>query len=249
MIALMSPELTDKEHTMKSFKQFDELLVGRCHTSKKIGNNTYAERREPGKIAIRLHKTDVVTYYEDGSIVLRNGGFRTPTTKDRINEHSPVRLSQHKSVWTFVWGFKTYTFKEGVTLKPDCTVEGEAEVADILEEVELLKEIAKFGKLVSESLPLPLPGAGDCLFCQCSTDKGEEFGGIEHLQSHLDEGYLVPSLVWKALVHAGCDPKGTGSFWFAVAFQQDDAQRTRSAAQPQIKRIVVKYLKRRFGLA
>lgn len=239
-----------------NYYQWDAALAGRNHSRRKVGNNTYAERRvetvgvngharHVRSIAIKLHNTDVVTYREDGSIVLNSGGWKTSTTKDRINEHSPVRLSQHKGVWTFGYGSLVHTFKDGVTLKPDGTVEGAAVASDEDKEKKLRKQIAKFGQLVSESLPLPLPGAGDCLFCQCKTDKGEDVGGIEHLQTHLDEGYLVPSLVWNALRHAGCDPQGAGSFWFSKAF----GEKTTIGDNGQIKRFVVKYLKRRFGLA
>jgi len=55
----------------------------RNKTSRKIANNTYLQRRGNG-IALRLHDTDVVTYYHV-SIVLNTDGFWTNVTKDRIN--------------------------------------------------------------------------------------------------------------------------------------------------------------------
>ena len=233
---------------MKSFKQLDEILVGRCHSSKKIGNNTYAERREPGKIAIRLHKTDVVTHYECGSVVLNSGGWKTSTTKDRISEHSPVRISQHKGVWTFGYGSLLHTFKDGVTLKPDGTVDGAAVASDESRDKKLRKEIATFARLASEAVPLPLPGAGDCLFCQCVTDKGEEFGGADHLLQHLDESYLVPSLVYKALKEAGNSALVVQSAFVASDGTKQDSGFIGGLAKERVKKAVAKYLKRRLGL-
>jgi hypothetical protein len=250
---------------MKSFKQLDELLVGRCHTSKKIGNNTYAERRveisetqaaleESGhprlnsSIAIRLHKTDVVTYFRDGSIVLNSGGWKTSTTKDRINEHSPVRISQHKGVWTFAYGSQLHTFKDGVTLKPDGTVDGAAVASDESREKKLKKQIATFARLASEAVPLPLPGAGDCLFCQCRREDGREFGSGDHFQSHLDEGYIVPSLVYSALKEAGNSALIIQSAFVASDGTRQDSGWLGGFAKERVKKAVAKYLKRRLGL-
>lgn len=58
----------------------------------KVGNNTYARRLTPGNfgpIAVRLHETDVVIAYVDGSVRLDSGGWRTVTTKDRVNRFLP----------------------------------------------------------------------------------------------------------------------------------------------------------------
>lgn len=69
-----------------------------------------SEGYEPSKcaISIRLHSTDVVTYYPDGSIRLDSGGYRTVTTKDRINRFSPIRVWSKNWEWyaqdtRYVW--------------------------------------------------------------------------------------------------------------------------------------------------
>lgn len=51
---------------------------------RKIGNNTYVLKCDEG-MALRLHHTDIITYYPDGSLKLSNGGFETVTTRDRFN--------------------------------------------------------------------------------------------------------------------------------------------------------------------
>ena len=60
--------------------------------TRKLGNNTVLRwsEDEPGRerdwYAIRLHDTDVVTFYADGTIQLDSGGWKTVTTKDRMNK-------------------------------------------------------------------------------------------------------------------------------------------------------------------
>jgi hypothetical protein len=80
---------------------------------RKLENNTYLETRYPDRTydrdltlhvetveyAVRLHDTDVVTLHPDGSYTLDSGGWRTVTTKDRINRYAPVRLYSDKRVW------------------------------------------------------------------------------------------------------------------------------------------------------
>lgn len=50
-------------------------------------------------IAVRYHATDVVRIYPDGVYILNSGGYRTRTTKNRINEFSPARIYQHDFEW------------------------------------------------------------------------------------------------------------------------------------------------------
>ncbi len=66
---------------------------------RKVANNTIEywigdERR------IRLHNTDIVVFKENGDIVLNSGGWRTVTTKDRMNMYIPGRgISQKRGIW------------------------------------------------------------------------------------------------------------------------------------------------------
>lgn len=57
-----------------------------------LANNTRLEPRHDGSIAVRLHRTDVVTFLADGRVVLNTGGWTTVTTQDRINRFSPARV-------------------------------------------------------------------------------------------------------------------------------------------------------------
>ena len=66
---------------------------------RKIGNNTYAEIEHDKSISVRLHGTDVVRFYANGLVKLNSGGWRTHTTKQRINKYSPVGVFQKNFEW------------------------------------------------------------------------------------------------------------------------------------------------------
>lgn len=74
---------------------------------RKIGNNTYLEqvhRDDPSLlqgIAVRLHDTQILVFWEDGTIKLDSGGWKTPTTKHRLNGclPYPFGVTQEKGHW------------------------------------------------------------------------------------------------------------------------------------------------------
>lgn len=53
-----------------------------------------------GSVAVRYQSTDVVIFNPDETITLNSGGYRTLTTKARINEWSPARIWQAKGLWS-----------------------------------------------------------------------------------------------------------------------------------------------------
>ena len=73
--------MTTKVERLKSVRV--ELQI-----SKKIGTNTFAVLYTEGSSAIRLHKTDIVTFI-DGVIILDTNGWETVTTKARMNNYIP----------------------------------------------------------------------------------------------------------------------------------------------------------------
>lgn len=88
-------------------------------SSRKLNHNTRVETRPPyaegSPIAVQFYATDIVTYFENGNIVLKSGGFHestggegwsysgrpSPTTKSRIQQLLPpgLYLSQEKNQW------------------------------------------------------------------------------------------------------------------------------------------------------
>lgn len=72
-------------------------------SSKKIENNTWLIEYKDGSKAYRLHKTDVVIFKGD-SFYLNTDGWKTVTTKDRINKYMPqgYYIQQKNYQWWLV---------------------------------------------------------------------------------------------------------------------------------------------------
>lgn len=80
------------------FTTLDNRLGDR--TQLKVANNTRLIRIYGGDaIAIRLWATDVVTYYRDGRIILNSGGYKTVTTKRRMNDWTPPSIMLYQENW------------------------------------------------------------------------------------------------------------------------------------------------------
>lgn len=88
----------------------------RNKTSRKIGNNTYAEILSDNTVAIKLHSTYVVKIHSDGTYTLNSGGWQTVTTKDRINQYSPKRVYQKDFTWYVRMNGKDYPFIDGMVV-------------------------------------------------------------------------------------------------------------------------------------
>ena len=52
-----------------------------------------------GSVSVRYHRTDVVTHYRDGRVVVNSGGWGTPTTKRRIMQYSRAVVWQKDFTW------------------------------------------------------------------------------------------------------------------------------------------------------
>ena len=64
--------------------------------SKRICPNTL-EIIKDGQRVIRFWNTDILIFSKDNqSVKVFNGGYFTPTTKDRLNKFLPYRVYQHK---------------------------------------------------------------------------------------------------------------------------------------------------------
>ena len=70
--------------------------------------------------AVRYHWTNVVEICRNGACYLRSGGYRTLTTKRRINQYLPFgwHLYQENFEWYVSHGSKTYLFRSGFRIGP-----------------------------------------------------------------------------------------------------------------------------------
>jgi hypothetical protein len=198
---------------MNSYKQAVEVLKGR--KTRKLGNNTYLETRDAETVAVRLHQTDVVTYKANGAVVLNSGGWKTNTTKARINEYSPVGISQEKRVWYVTKyeegsGWQTLgKFVDGLIIEADGSISNVEPITEAGTKADNKKkrQILKYATAYMEAFAdgdVPAPGAGDCFYCgmsEVTTGKplGEVVKDKAHLDLHIEENYFVPSLLANAM--------------------------------------------------
>lgn len=219
---------------------------------KRVANNTVEYVRPDGSTVIRLHHTDIVQKHPDGTFTLNSGGWRTSTTKERINSYSPARLFQAKGEWflsghvTFIDGMTVDAQGTPLNYKPDKVAKETAR------RKKLAREINQFCKLVDKvDEEHMIPSAGDCWICMvdtaqikggdtkwnCSNADTAPGGDTEHLLSHIKEGYVHGTLLANALQWAGYkDPM----FILQYDVQNKDRGNT--------KRALRRYLRRRLGL-
>jgi hypothetical protein len=81
-----------------TYERASELVASSRTKTRKVGNNTYLEA-VAGGVAVRLHRTHVVVIHPDNTYTLNSGGWRTSTTKNRINQFSPAGLVQKRGEW------------------------------------------------------------------------------------------------------------------------------------------------------
>lgn len=252
----------------RTYEELNAILQGRNHSKKKLANNTYAIRRELGAIAIQLHETDVLTFMPDKSVVVTSGGWKTVTTKDRINTYLPsgYRIFQSGGVWYWAKpqqdGFQDVNhstiFTDGDTISKRGKLVTSGNGPKEKELKALRKQINNFAAFCAEKVPLPLPGPGDCFYCQMvvsdGPNKGQTLGdahkNTDHLRRHMEEGYCVPSLVLRAL-----QERGYGPMILNMAFNPDGENAPKfktdvgNISRDYVKRAVARYLTKRFNMA
>lgn len=112
---------------MLMYDEARDMMSKARNGRKKLANNTYlvrlAPRDVPGRwdtdaphYAVRLHQTDVVTMHPDGTYTLDSGGWKTTTTKDRINRYAPHSLYAEKQEWWYRANGIRYRFQDGMVV-------------------------------------------------------------------------------------------------------------------------------------
>lgn len=257
-----------------NYQTADSKLQGRNKLSRKIGNNTYLERRNSSHpkytgipaIAIRLHGTDIVTFYASGDVELNSGGWKTPTTKQRINEFlEGYSISQDRGVWyvsSYDIGLHSPSrwkalgvFKDHMLISPDGTITGMEPLSDGKKLLKLRKTVNQYATDYIEAFfkgDIPAPGPGDCFYCglrEVKTGKplGEANRDGSHLLSHIEEKYYVPSLLVNAMQAL---PHSKVMEW-ALADKWNNPTHEKSYIPDftygQLKKILARYILRQLG--
>jgi hypothetical protein len=182
-----------------------ELLsnTNNVKNSKFVANNTLRIEYNDGTIAIRLHNTDIITYCGN-EIILNSGGWRTQTTKDRINSFCPpAHISQVKGLWYLRNGSLFY---DGCKIDDEGNLISKVIKVDDKKITRLKKQIADYCKLITKD-NLPYPDGGDCWYCSFHDKIGAAMGDLSenysHLTEHLKEKYLHGSILVNAMREAG----------------------------------------------
>ena len=235
-----------------NYRLADKLLQGRCRESRKLENNTYLQRRGDN-IAVKLHNTDVVTFAPNGDVVLDSGGWLTSTTKDRMNKYLPGPGGGSAHVWqkNGRWFCGDVAYADGMVIHADGTVTGYGEVVSVSVDKAFKRRVSAYAKLCADSLPVDPPGPGDCWYCCMTTDDGkslgEKVGDTRHLESHMTEGYVVPSLVYNALCSCGFKPER--NIQFAEAFGATGSSWGLACTRIDVHRCVYRYILKQYGFA
>lgn len=82
----------------------------------RVGNNTWEYVDYHGNRHVRLHKTNVVTFLNTGHIVLRTGGYRSLTTKQRMNQFLPGEYSVFQKDWEWFVSHRRSSREDGVII-------------------------------------------------------------------------------------------------------------------------------------
>lgn len=175
---------------------------------KPLENNTRLVETTNG-YGIKLHNTIVVDIKSNGNYVLNTGGWYTKTTKERINSYFPFNLYTRKRIW-YIGLTKETPFTDGIVIRRDGKVI-KSNTSQVKRIETTLKKIDNYVSKYAEALKnnqIPQPSGGDCWgCCMHDTTTGETVMGTDHLEQHLKEGYLVPSLLVNAIRAKGYKPE------------------------------------------
>lgn len=238
---------------MKKTKNEQIAGVDGIQSAKRIANNTLRVQYVDGRESIRLHLTDVITKTPDGRTVYNSGGWRTVTTKDRMNQYGPARITQEKGVWYI--GGKVY--QDGCYIKGG-KVFGALPVKTAKKTAGDVKKIREYCREYMDKFfayEIPAPSNGDCWGCLMKTEDGQRPLGRDgdHVRQHIKEKYYVPSLLV-----ASCEAFPVSMIaknMFAYAWNPDCKDKRQEAgfmvdvSRRQMESSLFRYCKRAFKIA
>lgn len=229
----------------------DGLAKLKGKSQKKLENNTYLVVVDDKTLGVKLHNTIVLYIFKNGVYQYDTGGWRTVTTKDRINRYGPVRVHQANNIWYI----GDYIFADGVRVNAKGKI---LDAKSLRQPKEVESKKRKLDKLVRSYIkgfgehvkanglqttandkpteqnpwkvveltdkPVPLD-CWACYFGLTAQDALKEPLGVDHLLEHMTEEdgpYFVPSLLWKAIITAGY--QNPAFIWHAI---DADAKRGR----------------------
>ena len=223
------------------------------------GKRTRIIRRDDGRIAVKYHETDVLTFAPSGVTVLDSGGWLTLTTRECFNTYLPggFRVHQERGVW-YVARYEDPEWKTYGVFKDGCRVTEEQ--AGGLDQPEVAKAIrskrAKINQYVQDFTAallngeVPAPSTGDCLYCGMVTENGTPLGEAskspDHIWEHIAEPYYVPSLLARAVKVGNC-PLIVAAFIGEIWLGKPVGAFNRSVLTARVPIVLRKYILRQLG--
>lgn len=212
-----------------------EIIEGvkNIETATKVANNTVKCKLTTGENIVILHNTIVVSE-KNGVYTLNSGGWRTNTTKDRINQYSPARVYQRNSLWYI----GDSLFYDGIKINNKNEVVSKVVTPEKVEKKtnKIKLKIKKFCDLITKD-NLPIPNGGDCWYCYMRTKSGESMGDAfkdhSHLLNHITDSYVHGSLLVNAMREAGYRDEQIG-FHYSLKYHDTFKRATRKYLQKRL---------------
>jgi hypothetical protein len=199
---------------MLTFSKASEFISkGRKKTERKLAGSTVARIVDDNTIAVKLYDTDIVLIHRNGNYTLNTGGWRTVTTKERINEYTPARLYQEKGNWYI----GDTEFTEGMVVDSTGKIVKGGNVRAAKKRTKLMADVKRyingFAAQAVKNGGLEKPGSGDCLICQIGCQHPQQDNPESHVLDHIRENYYVPSLLVLAIRHRNPNESAVPIVW------------------------------------
>lgn len=248
-------------------KSYDDAVRFLGNKSDRLaGHNTRVIRRDDGVIYVRYHESPVVEFYprelvDSGPVTVLNAcGWRTYTTKERLNAFCPegFYVYQERGNWYLAkHGKRSYVFQDGITIDRYGNVYNAGDDAAEDHTKQVIKQIKAYVDGYIKALlsgNVPAPSGGDCWYCLMVTDSGQSLGdathNVDHLDNHFEESYYVPSMLVNAVKQYPMSlfAKSTiGKIWESGA--GDVSKWEQDILSRDVKSVLTRYLKHEFGIA
>lgn len=233
-----------------NYQKCVELWNGRRNaTHRKLDRNTYLEF-DGADFTITLHGHPILRHEQDGKVVYDSCGWQTLTTRDRMNHHGADGwyVSQKDRIWYLHRGWDTpfYPFADGITVLPDGSLDGVG--VDPKATQKLQKQVVAYAKKYVEALAtgnVKEPGPGDCFYCRGMF--GDE-PNSDHILSHIEEQYYVPSLLVNA-IRSGHTSIAAEQSAYGYLYNKPEHVYRVGFIDKQIQDVLVKYIRHQLNLA
>jgi len=228
-------------------------VKGEIISRKKIANNTWQysimvdnEKEE----RIRLHNTDIIRRLPNDTIILSSGGWKTSTTKDRINSFLPYKIIQIKGNWYISIEGNRELFYDGITIQRNQII---SKNSISLDDVLILKNrIKKYSDDFVNALDkgeISQPSKGDCFYCQfVDSETKQPIKSTDHYLSHFEESYFVPSLLIAAIEFHPVSNAAKSWIGFKLKYHSQECNYYSDIVKKQITCSLIKFLYHQFSI-